>query len=66
MLAMDLHDDGSVTSNDSPFYKYYILTRKEGLPGLSYRYKIGKSFVDYVLEKANMYEEIILDEAKVI
>lgn len=66
MLAMDLHDDGSVTSNDFPFHKFYILTRNRGLPELSYRYKIGKSFVDYVLEKANMHEEIILDEAKVI
>lgn len=65
MLALELHDDGSVTNNDSHLYKYLIL-KKNGLPSMKYRYRIGKSFVDYVLGKAHMQEEIILDESKVL
>ncbi len=65
MLALELHDDGSVTNNDSHLYKYLIL-KKNDLPSMKYRYRIGKSFVDYVLGKAHIQEEIILDESKVL
>lgn len=66
MLALKLDDDGNISDNYSLGYKYYLLSKVFSLPSVNQRFRMGKSFIDYVLKKANMVEEIELDENKIL
>jgi len=64
-LGLNLNDNGYVSDCNTLGYKYYLLRRTRGLPSKKYRYRVGKSVVDYVLEKAHKQEEIVLNENQV-